>query len=259
MNKPLQGKRILVTRPTAQAAKLAELISAQGGIPVLFPLLEISPANDLTLLREVIPRLHDYAIVVFISPNAVDFSLPLILEQRAWPVGVKAAAIGQSTVAQLGIFGIGEVIAPTRRFDSEALLELPELQASRVVGKKVLILRGNGGRELLAETLSQRGAVVDGVSCYQRSAPADGTPVLSLLRNKQLAALTVSSSEGLRNLLSLLDTEGYERLRILPVFVPHQRIADVAAELGLQSVVLTGPADAGIIEGLCAFHGIIHE
>ncbi len=259
MNKPLQGKRILVTRPAAQAAKLAELISAQGGEPVLFPLLDISPANDLSPLLEVIPRLHDYAMVVFISPNAVDFSLPLILAQRAWPVGVLAAAIGQSTVAQLATFGVGKVIAPSQRFDSQALLELPELQGACVAGKKVLILRGNGGRELLADTLRERGAAIDCVSCYQRSAPANGMPVVSLLRNRQLAALTVSSSEGLRNLLALLDTESLERLRVLPVFVPHQRIADVGAELGLQSLILTGPADAGIIEGLGTFCWSNHD
>ncbi|MBV5325358.1 MAG: uroporphyrinogen-III synthase, partial [Rhodospirillaceae bacterium] len=251
--------RVLVTRPAAQAGKLAELIAAQGGEPVLFPLLEISPAVDLSLLHETIPCLHDYAIVVFISPNAVDFSLPVILAQRPWPTGVQAAAIGQSTVAQLATFGITEVIAPTGRFDSEALLDLPALQTGQVAGSKVLILRGDGGRELLAETLSERGAVVDCVSCYHRSAPTDGMPVLSLLRNNQLDALTVSSSEGLRKLLTLLDTETFARLRILPVFVPHQRIADVAADLDLQVVVLTGPADAGIIEGLCAFHWLNHE
>lgn len=259
MNQPLHGLRILVTRPAAQAGPLVELIAAQGGEPVLFPLLEISPAHDLQPLQNTIAQLQDYAIVVFISPNAVDFSLPVILQQRSWPSGLRAAAIGQSTVAQLASFGIGGVIAPRRRFDSEALLELPEMQAECVAGRKVLILRGNGGRELLAETLAARGAVVDCVTCYHRSAPSDGSQVLSLLRNKQLAALTVSSSEGLRNLLALLDTEGYERLRLLPIFVPHRRIAEVANELGLQSIILTGPADAGIIEGLCAYPWLKHE
>ncbi len=259
MNQPLQGLRILVTRPVAQAGTLADLIAAQGGEPVLFPLLEISPAHDLRPLQKTIAQLQDYAIVVFISPNAVDFSLPVILQQRSWPVGVRAAAIGQSTVTQLASFGIGEVIAPKRRFDSEALLELPEMQTECVAGRKVLILRGNGGRELLAETLVERGATVDCVTCYQRSAPSDASLVLSLVRNKQLAAFTISSSEGLRNLLALLDTESYERLRLLPIFVPHQRIAEVAIELGLQSIVLTGPADAGIIEGLCAYPWLKHE
>ena len=259
MKKPLLGKRILVTRPAAQAGKLAELITAQGGEPVIFPLLEISPADDLAPLQQAILELEDYAIVVFISPNAVEFSVPLILARRPWPSGVPVAAIGQSTVAQLATYEISNVIAPCERFDSEALLELPEFQAGCVAGKRVLILRGNGGRELLAGTLLKHGAAVDCVTCYHRSAPADATPILSLVRNKQLHALTISSSEGLRNLWALLDTDDGQRLCALPVFVPHQRIAEIAAEIGFQRIVLTAPADAGIIEGLCNFSWPHHD
>jgi uroporphyrinogen-III synthase len=83
--------------------------------------------------------------------------------------------------------------------------------------------------------------------------------ILSLLRNQRLDALTISSSEGLRNLLALLDADGCEYLRTLPVFVPHQRIAEMAAELGLKNVVLTGPADAGIIKSLNEFDWLHHE
>ena len=258
MNQALQGRRILVTRPAAQAEKLAQMIQAQGGEPVLFPLLDIGPADDMQPLQQAIARLDDYRIAVFISPNAVEYSVPHILERRSWPVTLQAAAIGQSTVAQLAACGIGNVIAPTEHFDSEALLALPAFQAECVTGEKVLILRGNGGRELLAETLVERGAQVDCVTCYHRSSPVDATPVVSLLRNGQLDALTISSSEGLRNLLALLDTDACERLRILPLFVPHRRIAEVASELGLQRVVLTRPEDDGIIDGLCAHDWLPH-
>ncbi|MFZ4537422.1 uroporphyrinogen-III synthase [Propionivibrio sp.] len=259
MKKPLQGRRILVTRPAAQAGKLVEMIAAQGGQSLCFPLLDIGPPDDPAPLQQAIARLDDYTIAVFISPNAVDFSVPLILARRRWPATLPAAAIGQSTAAQLAACGILHVIVPATRFDSEALLELPAFQAACVAGKKVMILRGNGGRELLADTLRERGAQVDCVTCYHRSAPVDGAPILSLLRNKQVDALTISSSEGLRNLLALLDTDGCARLRALPVFVPHQRIAEVAAGLGLQRVILTGPADAGIIEGLCEYNWFHHE
>lgn len=259
MLKPLQGKRILVTRPAAQAGKLAGMIAAQGGEPVLFPLLEIAPAADGEPLRQAIARLDEYAVAVFISPNAVEFSVPLLLAQRAWPASVQAAAIGKSTATELQARGINNVVAPAQRFDSEALLELPAFQAGCVAGKKVLILRGNGGRELLADTLHERGAQVDCVTCYHRYAPTDSARMLSLLRNRQLDALTISSSEGLRNLLALLDNDACKRLRDLPVFVPHQRIAEVAAELGLQRIILTGPADTGIIEGLCNSTWLEHE
>ena len=255
----LHGKRIVVTRPAEQAGELARMIAAQGGQAELFPLLEIGAADDLAPLQSAIAQLDDYAWAIFISPNAVAYSLPQILAARRWPAALRAAAIGPSTVQQLAALGVVNVISPAKRFDSEALLELPTFAAGAVAGEKMLILRGNGGRELLGETLRQRGAEVDAVSCYRRSPPADGTRIVSLLRNKQVDALTISSSEGLRNLLALLDTDAFEHLRRLPLFVPHQRIAQVAAELGLPRVVLSAPADAGIIESLCAHNWFDHE
>lgn len=251
---PLQGKTIAVTRPLAQAAKLAGLIVAQGGVPVVFPLLEIGPADDPEPLGAAINTLEQYALAVFISPNAVDFSVPAILSCRVWPPGLQAAAVGQSSVVCLANYGIEHAIAPRERFDSEALLELPELQPERVGGRRVVIFRGNGGREFLADTLRERGAQVDCVTCYHRSAPADAAALEALWGSNQLDALTISSSEALRNLFDLLNAAGRERLRTTPVFVPHQRIAEVAEAFGLRRVILTGPADGGIITGLCAYN-----
>ena len=91
------------------------------------------------------------------------------------------------------------------------------------------------------------------------ASPATRDSFRKKLRNNELDALTISSSEGLRNLLALLDTEALEDLNFLPLFVPHRRIAEVAAELGLFNVVLTGPADAGILESLCSYPWPRHE
>lgn len=255
MSGPLQGRTVVVTRPRAQADALAGMIAGRGGRPVVFPVLDIAPTDDLAPLQAFAGRLADYALAIFVSPNAVDFSLPLLLAQGRWPAGLQPAAVGPSSVAALAAHGVGNGIAPRERFDSEALLELPELQAARVAGRKVAILRGNGGRELLAETLRARGATVDCITCYRRSPPAGGAASLDALwAAGQLDALTISSSEGLRNLVDLLDAEGRARLARTPVFVPHQRIKDIAVALGLQRVILTGPADAGIIDGLCAYN-----
>ena len=259
MTNPLQGRRILVTRPAAQAGALAALVAERGGEAVCFPLIEISAADDPEPLRQAIARLADYGLAIFISPNAVAHSLPQILAARAWPEGLAVAAIGPGTVAQLNVNGVTEVIVPDERFDSAALLERPELQAERMAGRKVLILRGNGGREELAETLRARGAQVDAVTVYRRSPPDSSEPFLSLLRNTTLDALTISSSEGLRNLQALLDTENTDVFRRTPVFVPHQRIAEVATDLGWENVILTRPADAGIIESLCTFNWPQHD
>jgi uroporphyrinogen-III synthase len=252
---PLAGRGIVVTRPRAQAGELAAMIAAAGGEAIIFPLLEIGPAPDPAPLADAVARLADYALAIFISPNAVDYSLPAILARGPWPAGLQPAAVGQGTVRALAARGVDGAIAPTQRFDSEALLDLPELQAARVAGRRVAIFRGDGGRELLAETLRARGAEVDCVTCYTRSAPAGGAaPLVDRWRTGTLHAFTVSSSEGLRYLVDMLDTDGRARLAATPVFVPHARIAENAAALGLATVVLTGPADAGIIDGLCTYN-----
>jgi uroporphyrinogen-III synthase len=252
---PLAGRTIVVTRARAQAAALAEAIAAAGGTPLLFPLLDISPAPDPRPLAEAVARLPDYAIAVFISPNAVDHALPAVLRQGPWPAGLLPAAVGPGTVRALAVHGVAGCIAPDERFDSEALLALPELAAARVAGKRIAVFRGDGGRELLAETLRQRGAVVDCVTCYQRSGPAHGVePLLAAWRAGKLDALTVSSSEGLRYLVDLLDAEGRDMLRDTPVFVPHARIVESAQALGLRNIILTAATDAGIVAGLRAYN-----
>jgi uroporphyrinogen-III synthase len=252
---PLTGKTIVVTRPRAQAQPLADAIAAQGGEALVFPLLEISPAADPQPLLAAAARLGEYALAVFISPNAVDYSLSALLARGPWPAGLVPAAVGQGTVKALAAHGVAGCVAPTERFDSEALLELPELQPQQVAGRRVAIFRGDGGRELLADTLRARGATVDCIACYRRSAPAGGAaPLLAAWRAGRLDAITVSSSEGLRYLVDMLETDGRHYLAATPVFVPHARIAENAQALGLQQVVLTAPADAGIIAGLCAYN-----
>lgn len=252
---PLSGRSIVVTRPLAQAAPLAEGIAAAGGKPLIFPLLEISPAHDPRPLTEAATRLADYALAVFISPNAVDHALPVLLACGAWPEQLMPVAIGQGTVKTLAAHGIRGCVAPRERFDSEALLELPELAVDKVQGKRVAIFRGDGGRELLAETLRERGATVDCITCYRRSGPTMGAaPLIAAWQNGQLDALTVSSSEGLRYLHDLLDSEGRAFLQKTPIFVPHGRIAESARALGLSKILLTEAADAGILAGLVAYN-----
>ena len=257
MNPPglLAGKTIVVTRPRAQAGPLAAAIAAQGGQPLIFPLLEISPAADTQPLAAAVSRLADYSLAIFISPNAVDYAVPAILARGAWPVGLQPAAVGQGTVKALAVYGINGCVVPSERFDSEALLALPEMAAERVAGRRVALFRGDGGRELLADTLRARGAEVDCVTCYHRSGPADGVaPLLAAWRAGRLDALTVSSSEGLRYLVELLDAEGRAWLQNTPVFVPHARIAENARALGLSNIILTDAADAGIVAGLRAYN-----
>lgn len=245
----LAGRHIVVTRPAGQAAHLAEALASLGAKPVLFPVLAIFDAEDERPLLDIAARLDGFDWAAFVSPNAAEKALTSILAHRAWPPQLRAMTVGKSSEQALARFGIRDVVAPQDRFDSEALLELPEL--AEVAGRKVVIFRGDGGRELLGETLKARGATVEYVTCYRRARPAlDPAPLLALWSDGALDAVTVTSSEGLRNLFDMVGKLGQAWLRKTPVFVPHQRIAEQAKALGLQEVILTGPGDAGLIDGL---------
>jgi uroporphyrinogen-III synthase len=144
---PLAGRNIVVTRPAGQATHLADALIGLGAKPILFPVLAIFDVDDPSALQEAAIRLEEFDWACFVSPNAVEKSLSAILARRAWPAGLRAATVGKSSELALAKFGITDVVAPQGRFDSEALLDLPELQDMQ--GKRVVIFRGDGGRELL--------------------------------------------------------------------------------------------------------------
>ena len=184
-----------------------------------------------------------------VSPNAVEKALGNILAHRKWPAHLRAATIGRSSEQALAKLGIADVVSPQDRFDSEALVALPELQD--MAGRKVLIFRGDGGRELLGDTLQERGATVEYVTCYRRDVPqADPAPLLKLWTDGKLDAVTVTSSEGLRNLHAMVGKIGQAWLRKTLTFVPHARIFEQARSLGMHELVLTGPGDDGLVKAL---------
>ena len=249
MTKPLAGIDILVTRPAHQAGELADRIRMAGGHPVLFPVLEILDIPNLNPLLDLIERLDEFDIAIFISPNAVAKAMSLISAKRTLPVKLKIVAVGQGTTKELGNFGVTGVIAPALRFDSEALLELPLLR--QVKAKRIVIFRGDKGRELLAENLLKRGAVLEYAECYRRVMPKpDTAPSLSAWANARMKAITITSSEGLRNLCEMVGETGGAWLKKTPLFVSHVRIAQVAGNLGFAHVILTTAGDDGLLEGL---------
>jgi uroporphyrinogen-III synthase len=246
---PLAGRGIVVTRPALQAAPLAEMIRSAGGRPILFPVLEILDTADLAPLIDAVDRLDSFELAIFISPNAVLRAMNQIVARRSWPAGLRAAAVGKGSVKELKRFGITGVLVPTRSFDSEGLLALPELQ--QIDGWRVVIFRGDGGRELLGDTLAGRGASVEYVECYRRARPrADASPLLRAWARNEVDAVTVTSSEGLRNLFEMLGKLGQSWLRRTPLLVPHPRIALAARELGCRNVVETAPGDEGLMAAL---------
>jgi uroporphyrinogen-III synthase len=252
---PLDGKNVVVTRPAGQATHLAEALVRLGAHPILYPVLSILDLEDTKPLHEIALHLDEFQLAIFISPNAVSKSLEHVLRHRGWPSHVRAAAVGASSEQALARHGITGVLAPAGRFDSEALLELPELKD--VAGSRIVVFRGDGGRELLGDTLRERGAEVVQVASYRRGKPtADGALLLKHWENHTLDAITVTSSEGLRNLFDMVGKLGQAWLRKTPLFVTHHRIAVQASMLGLGVIHSTGPGDDGLVAGLINyFHG----
>jgi uroporphyrinogen-III synthase len=234
----LKGLSILVTRPHAQAARLARLIEQAGGQVQLFPAIEIEDVPPPAALA----RLHEFDLVIFVSPTAVAKAVPHI---KAWPERVRVAAVGAGTRRALEKHGIANVIAPTTGADSEALLATREV--GDVAGKRIAILRGDGGRALLGDTFIERGANVEYVTCYRRLLPK---PPARSWKAGDLAAVTASSSQGLENLFAVLDPG---MLRSTPLFVPHARIAERARALAVREVVLAGHSDDEMLERLVAY------
>jgi uroporphyrinogen-III synthase len=250
----LEGRTIVVTRPAAQAQAFARLLAEEGATPVVFPAIEIVDAPDAVSLAACVERLDTFDLAIFISPNAVNRAMNLVRARRAWPAGLRVAAIGRGSARELARYGFAEVLVPEHRFESEALLALPAL--ADVAGWRVVIFRGDGGRELLGDTLVRRGASVEYAECYRRAKPdADAGELLRRWVRGGIDAVTVTSSEGLRNLFDMVGNLGRQWLRRTPLFVPHERIAATAAELGAQRVILTRPADDGLLEGLARYFG----
>jgi len=254
-SRPLAGRSIVVTRPAHQAQSLARLIEEAAGQPVLFPAIDIRDVDDLGPFMRLVDRLDEYDFAIFISPNSVERAMGLISARRKLPPGLTVATVGGGSVRALERFGVTNVVAPQGRYDSEALLEQPAFAV--VSFKRVVIFRGVGGREHLGETLRERGATVDYAESYRRCLPdADPAPLLKAWARGRLDAVTVTSSEGLRNLFELVGDAGRDSLQQTPLFVPHPRIAEAAHGFEVRTVVVTGPGDSGLLTGLSTFFSV---
>ncbi|MCY0912819.1 uroporphyrinogen-III synthase [Massilia antarctica] len=248
---------VIITRPLAQAGALADQVRALGREAVLLPLLEIAALDDQGPLKAALAGMHDCAMVAFVSPNAIDAAFAHI---RVWPAWVSLAVLGEGSRAALERHGINDhtatIVSPRdpARSDSENLLETLDLAA--LAGQKVLIVRGESGRELMADGLRAAGVLVTTVAAYRRKVPAL-TPALA----QQLRALMegdndwiITSSEGLRGLVALVQEMGdpalVEKMQQQHLIVPHARIAETASSLGLGRLTLCGSGDERLLAAL---------
>jgi uroporphyrinogen-III synthase len=249
--------KVVITRPRAQADELARAVAALGRTPVVLPLLEISPLDDQSVLAATLARLADYALVAFVSPNAIDAAFEHV---RQWPAQVTLAVLGEGSRAALARHGVSAagatIVSPPdpAHSDSEHLLATLDLPA--FAGRRVLIVRGENGRELMAEAFRAAGALVETVAAYRRGVPAL-TPGLAATLRSLLAQPNdwiITSSEALRGLLDLLQQldpdQAVAQMQHQHLIVPHARIAETARALGLARITLTGSGDERLLAAL---------
>jgi uroporphyrinogen-III synthase len=245
----LAGLRVMVTRPEEQAGPLLDKLHAAGASAFSYPLIRI-----VSLSAPDLPDLADYDLAIFISPTAVRVALTG-RDTASLPASLKLATVGKGTARELeDRLGRPPEICPARQFDSEGLLDEPALQA--VSGWRILIIRGRGGRELLAERLRQRGAQVDYAEVYERCMPdADTGPLETALQHGRIDVIVITSREALDNLMRLLPNKLYTPLRQIPVLVIHPRQAEAVRQYGFvhPPILAHEGNDAAIIETLTAW------
>mgnify|MGYP001815345486 FL=1 len=243
---PLAGAGVLVTRPAGQSAELISAIEAAGGRSIVFPVIEIAPRSPQDIVSDL-GGLSEPDIVIFVSRNAVEHGL-------AWSGVGAIAAVGPATASAIEAAARVVDIRPASGFDSESLLAEPALTDVR--GKTIRIIRGNGGRELLATTLRERGASVQYLEVYARRTPEyDEAEIADLVRQLEtgdIAAVIVMSVESFRNLLALLPESCHEALAETRLVTPAARvIKEVTDRLpGCPATLADGPGADEIVRAI---------
>ena len=227
----LAGLGVLVTRPERQADALCQRIEQHGGVAIRHPTLVIREPRDWAPALVLFDRLTEYDLAIFTSANAVDQAMPQIRERGGLPPRLEITAIGQATARALARHGVDRCLRPQQGFTSEALLALPRFQ--QVTGQAIVIVRGEGGRELLTETLTARGARVAHAEVYRRERPTLNTAaLLERWARGEIGAVVVTSAESLLNLFDMLGTDGQDYLCKTPLIVVSARIQQTAVALG---------------------------
>ncbi|MBL4567041.1 MAG: uroporphyrinogen-III synthase [Porticoccus sp.] len=251
----LKGLRVLLVRPgsafgqseTQDRDHFSSQLIDDGVVLHHYPVMTVSPlisSPEIDQIKSYILNFALYDKVLFVSRTAARLALDWL--DRYWsvpeglPVGTRYYAVGKSTAAELKKWHI-EAELPIQAYSSEGLLALPSLQ--KLPDERVLIFSGVGGRQLLSEELSCRGAAVSQCSLYRRQ-PTDvyAGNINSLLLSTELDLVIVHSGELLSNLMSLVPKEQQQVLWQLPLFVPSERVCELARDAGFNNVICAGSA-----------------
>ena len=244
----LAGCGVLITRPEHQSKELAAEVEAAGGNVFHFPAIDITGRDILDIGREF-AALDPPDFVIFVSSNAVAYGLPVVKG-----IETKIAAVGPATCAAIEALHVAVDISPTDGFDSEHLLSHASLQA--VEGKNVIIMRGQSGRELLGDTLRERGAKVDYLCVYNRiphePTLADLEDLETALNQQHIQFVTVLSAETVEYLVQILPPQSLSLLRKSTLVAPSARVLQTASELipGIATELVQGPQATAVVNTL---------
>jgi uroporphyrinogen-III synthase len=253
--KPLTGIGVLVTRPEHQSQHLSDLITAEGGAAVRYPALDIKPRAERAAVRAAVGPADRYDLAIFVSANAVRFGIDLLGERRDIPI----AAIGQATAAALNAAGYRVSLVPEDGSDSESLLALPQL--ADMAGRRVLIVRGTGGRDLLLEAMTERGAQVQHAEVYTREAAYPSmerkAEIEALWRQGGIHVYTATSVELLEALVGIVTPRCRELMHSTALVTGSGRVADASTRLGIGSplILADSPEDAALVRALIRWRG----
>ena len=251
-----QSMNVTDVQPTRLARarqEVDDLLSQAGATPLVFPVLEILDPSDPSALTPLIERLDDFDWAIFISPNAVEKAVNLIHARRDLPGTLKLATIGKGSAKALQkMIHRPPDLCPKDQFNSEALLAMPELQNVR--GQRIVIFRGDGGREYLADTLRARGAHVEYANTYRRARPnADIDQLQRQWARDGIDVITISSGDGLRNLFDMVGNLAQNWLRQTQLVVVNERLVGLVNELGFARppLVANEASDEAIVDAIC--------
>lgn len=249
----LDGHCILNTRPAHQQAGLNQLLESQGAAVLSFPTIEISQVDATEFHRHLASHISDYQIAIFVSRNAVDGAFAF-LDSKPLPRHLKLAVIGEGSYQALAqrVEELDQRLIRSEPYNSEGLLSADELQ--QVAGQNILIFRGQQGRTLLTEQLRARGARVDHCEVYRRKLPDYGDHDFARLReNRPPSLVLVTSTEGMHNLLELLDEGLQAKLLLTPWLLISERMRESAVKLGhnAEIIIARKASDVGIHQSIC--------
>ncbi len=232
----LAGLRLLLTRPAGQAAEWQHELQQLGASLRHVPVLAIEPVATDAQTDAAFKRLQHYDIGIFVSTNAVQYAHTFLIQQQlAIPSELTCYAVGDKTTNAAAEAGF--TMRASDAVDSETLLSLPELQS--LPGKRVLIFRGQGGRELITQTLRARGAEVAHAELYRRGYPLDNESELaSNVKQWQPHAVAATSVAGVHNLTRMAQAvDVFAQLQATPLLAPGARVAEAAQAQGFGRVL----------------------